>query len=433
MTKNILIISYSYPPNNVAGAQRPYAIAKYLDKTKFNIIVLTCENPYTPVGINKSFDPSLENVKIINIKSKVGSSNEVVKQNNNHPTKPTIKSIIKSSLYKFGQLFIFPDKAMFWYPNVKKFLKQNPTISSEAAIVFSTSPGITNHQIAKFIQKQNPSIQWIADFRDFNYVEFWQSKKNLKSFLHKLLENRIVKKASNITFVTNTMLKAYQNYYPSAKEKMHCIYNGYDNIESVATTQSMFNEKLIFFYGGSFYNGLRSPFPLIELLERAIDEKIISKEQIEIQIAGNIEEEIISELNRYKVSESIQYLGNIPRLDVFEYIKNATFLWLIVANLKAHYQTVPIKLFEYISVKRPILNFAPDISESSELINGMNAGYNFNTFDFSMDSSYQLMKEILIKFNSGDFNNPIHSNGSEIFSWNNQISLLEKLFESNEK
>jgi hypothetical protein len=35
MKKNVLIISYAYPPNNAAGAQRPYALEKYLDKTKY--------------------------------------------------------------------------------------------------------------------------------------------------------------------------------------------------------------------------------------------------------------------------------------------------------------------------------------------------------------------------------------------------------------
>ena len=35
--KNVLIISYSYPPSNVPAAQRPYTVAKYLNKDVFDV------------------------------------------------------------------------------------------------------------------------------------------------------------------------------------------------------------------------------------------------------------------------------------------------------------------------------------------------------------------------------------------------------------
>lgn len=65
MKKNILIISYSYPPNNVAGAQRPYALAKYLAKEKYNVTVITCKNPDLPLGKNDNFDANIEGVELL--------------------------------------------------------------------------------------------------------------------------------------------------------------------------------------------------------------------------------------------------------------------------------------------------------------------------------------------------------------------------------
>ena len=72
--KKILIISYSYPPSNVPAAQRPYAVAKYLDKSKFDITIITCGNPDLFWGVNKGFNPELQEVKLLKIDSLLSPS-----------------------------------------------------------------------------------------------------------------------------------------------------------------------------------------------------------------------------------------------------------------------------------------------------------------------------------------------------------------------
>lgn len=423
MKKNVLIIAYGYPPNNVAGAQRPYAIAKYLDKNKYNIIVLTCENPELPLGINKNFDNSLDGVDVIQIKSKLSSkavsANKVLKNN---------KKSIKSELVKFAKFFIFPDTGMFWIGNVKKYIENNSEFFCDLDILISTSPRMTNHNIALFLKKKNPNLRWITDFRDFNYLNHWNEVKGLKSILHKRLEASILKNADFITYVTNTMLKVNQAYYKKYSHKMHCIYNGFevsnleltDNCKHIKST-----DKIKIFYAGTFYNGIRSPFPLLDLLDRAINEKIITLEQVELIIAGNIEKELIESMKNYKCFSSIQFLGNIPRSEVIKYQMKASFLWLIVGNIKAHYQTVPLKLFEYISTGKPILNFAPNISESSFIIENNNLGYNFNTSNFQVEIESLKFNKVLSDYLNDNI--VLNSGNIEIFTWQNQIKKLDKL------
>jgi hypothetical protein len=141
MKKNILIISYGYPPINDAGAQRPYAIAKYLDKDKFNVTVLTCLNPSASLGVNENFDPALENVNVIRIKSYIGGNTS-----NSFSTKVDkkgLKSKIKSFIFVLVQKMMFPDKGMFWYPNVKKYLKNNKDLIDNCDfVIYLTSSGI---------------------------------------------------------------------------------------------------------------------------------------------------------------------------------------------------------------------------------------------------------------------------------------------------
>lgn len=427
MKKNILIIAYAYPPNNVAGAQRPYALAKYLDKTKYNIKVITCQNPDLPIGKNENFEPSIDEVELIYIKSRVGNSATKLRQKTNQKTnKVTVLSKLKSFLFKIGQQFIFPDKGMFWYPNVTAYLKQNNELFENTDIVFSTSPGVTNHRIARYIKRKNKNIQWIADFRDFNYVEHWEFKKGIKAFLHKKLEHSIVKEATNLTFVTKTMQKAYQKFYPQHQDKMYCVYNGFDKGDFPTVSEPL-NDKLSFFYAGSFYNGLRSPLPLMQLLDRAFEDNLLTKEEAQIQIAGNIDEEQKQAMKDYKSYHSIDFLGNLPRTEALQYMCRTTFLWLIVANIKSHYQTIPIKLFEYIAARRPIVNFAPIVSESSQIIQEKNLGYNFNTLDFNIEESYPIFKDLVLKYKQGDFNQSMPDENLESFTWKHQMRLLEEI------
>jgi hypothetical protein len=426
MKKNILIISYAYPPNNVAGAQRPYALAKYLDKFKYNVIVITCKNPDLPLGKNGNFDPNLEGVKILHIKSKVGNIIGNLRQNKNHLKKKSISIFVKSIVFKLAQLFIFPDKAMFWLGNVKHFLKNNPQLIDNADVIFSTSPGVTNHQIALYIKKQKKKIQWIADFRDFNYLENWEEKKGIKPFLHKKLEYNIIKEATNLTFVTNTMLQAYQRHYKSFAHKMLSVYNGFEMEEVNNDASSSVNDQLVFFYAGTFYNGLRSPLPLLQLVDKALEENIIDSSKIKIQIAGNIDEQTKLQMSKYNSYTCIDFLGNLPRTQVLDYMNKSTFLWLIVANIKSHYQTIPIKFYEYMATKRPIINFAPNDAEVSYIIKENQMGFNVNTLDFSLEQSYPLFQEVVSNFIRGDYHLGLECDLIS-FSWEMQIQKINDL------
>lgn len=429
MKKNILIVTYAYPPNNVAGAQRPYAIAKLLNKDIFRVTVITCANPHLSIGKNEGFEADLDKVEVIKIKSFM--ANGIRPQASTSKPKITAVFRIKQLLLKLSQNLIFPDKGMFWYPNVIQYLHKNKHLVEEADVVFSTSPGVTNHRIARWVKRNNPKIKWVADFRDFNYVQHWAEKKSLRSYLHGKLERTILEEASVITFVTQTMQYAYQAFYPSLKDKMHNIYNGFFVNDFRTPQVALLNsEHLSFFYAGTFYGGIRSPKPLLALLDQALSEGLIDMTDLQVNIAGNIDDDTKKGLMGYKSFGSINFLGSISRSQVLKQMNDSTFLWLIVGNIKSHYQTVPIKLFEYIAARRPIINFAPGESEVSEVIRKNNLGYNIDTLNFNLEDSYIIFKNIIKNFRNGMHQSALPLEDFEKFTWQSQIIKLEEIIES---
>jgi len=169
--KNVVIISYTYPPANAPAAQRPYAIAKYLDKERYNVSVLSCSNQDSSLGFDPSKDNTLDRVNLIEVPALFGSRlsgmrSESHKKSKKNAFKATILGVAKRM---FG-FFMIPDKAILWSYNVKRAIASKKIII-DADVIISTSPLFTNHLLAAFIVRKNPSIKWIVDFRDFHYIQ----------------------------------------------------------------------------------------------------------------------------------------------------------------------------------------------------------------------------------------------------------------------
>jgi len=423
--KKILLISYSYPPANVPAAQRPYSIAKYLDKEKFDVTVLTCGNQDSSLGFDNTFNEKLPNVNLIKVNGFKVSKNRTVAGKNNQK-KTGLKEFLKKQIIKFLSYFIFPDKGIFWYPKVKKYIKANKD-NLKFDVIFSTSPMFTNHLVAKQIKKINPNAMFIADFRDFHYLDNEQLKRGVKPYLNKRLETKIIKSADKVTFISDAMKNEYQNFYKQHHNKFYSIYNGFDPDEFSTNNFVPNKNQLSIFYAGSFYKGIRNPMPLFNILEQLLNEGFINNNDFKIEIAGNFENDLLKEIKHLKVFNSIVFLGQIPRNEVLKKYKQSHLLWLIVGNKVSHYTGVPVKFYEYLISQRPIINFAPENSEPTKIINELNIGWNFDTDSYDFEKQINQFKDIFDKFKKGNLNQKIDFASIEKYSREQQTKLLEEV------
>ena len=426
--KKILIISYSYPPSNVPAAQRPYAVAKYLNKDEFDVSVITCGNADVSWGVNEGFNPELPKVNLIKINSLLGRGASSLRKSTT-TTEKNIVNRIKASLFKLLSLMIVPDKAIFWYPKVHKYLLQNKHLINDAEIVFTTSPSFSNHLIGKFIKSKNKNILWVSELRDFHFIETAKRVRNLKQVINKKLEYAVMKHSDKVSFISHAMRDKYQNHYPKLINKFNVIYNGFDMSDfKNLTIEKVINQKLTIFYAGSFYGGVRSPIPLFKILDKLIKKDKISTIEIEVRIAGKFENKLNEDLKKYISYNCINFIGNTPRSKVLENIVSVDLLWLIVGNKSTHYTGLPIKFFEYLGARRPIINFAPNISEPSKVIVENDLGWNFDTIDFNLDKSVEIFEKIIIDYKSGRLSESLEYKNYPDFDRKSQGLLFEELF-----
>lgn len=426
--KKVLIISYSYPPSNVPAAQRPYAVAKYLNKDEFDVTVITCGNRDTFYGVNHGFNPELPNVNLIKVNSLMVGGASSLRKSSTTPKK-SLKNRFRATLFQLLSSMVVPDKAIFWYPKVRQYLLKNKHLIKESDIVFTTSPSFSNHLIGKFVKSKNQNILWVSEFRDFHFIETSSRPKNLKQLINKKLEYLVLKRSDEVSFISNAMRAKYKKHFPKYVDKFNVIYNGFDMSDfknlNIAKAQ---NKKLTIFYAGSFYRGVRSPTPLLKIVNKLIENGKIKSNEIEIRIAGNIENELIEEIKKYKSYACINFIGKIPRSKVLENIVSADLLWLIVGEKATHYTGLPIKFFEYLGARRPIINFAPNISEPTKIIEENNLGWNFDTTNFNLKNSIEIFKKIIKKYKSGELSESLELKRYPDFDRKKQGFLFGNLF-----
>jgi glycosyltransferase involved in cell wall biosynthesis len=404
--EKILIISYSFPPDNVPAAQRPYFMAKYLQQ--FNLletIVLTSHSSRSSLG--KSNWADLSGLNIISTEE---AAKEALPQ-----SQPIVNAKrtgkIKSFLLKVGRELIIPDKGITWYKKgcrkAKEIMDQNPDIK----YIYSTSPSVVNHQIAFWVKKKY-NVKWIADFRDFYYCFHYEDGAFLfRHHFDKRIEKKIINGADHLTFILDGMTEIYREKYPSIISKSSTINNGFDPAEFEGKILELpATRKIKIFYGGSFYKGVRNPKWLLQALERLVENNQLSPDEIEIRIAGNIPIEIFDSFIDYKIFKSVKLLGFISRKNALEEMLNAHFLWLLTADEKRNKVAFPIKGYEYVGARRHILAFTPEDSALAGIVDELQCGTILGVNDQSLDTNTTKLGNLIDNFRKGMFYKPIQVN-----------------------
>ena len=432
--KNVLIISYIYPPYNAPAARRPYSWAKYLDKDKYKVTVLTCSNPDSSLGIDKTMNIELPNVTLIKVASALNSNiGSNLRDSNTVKTSSGIKTKIKRGLVKFGTHFLVPDKAIFWYFNAIKHLKNNKDLLNSLDVVISTSPMMTNHLIGLHIKKKHSKIKLLGDLRDYHYIGGHKLRTPWPlSLFHKRFERRILERADKVTFISKSMCDIYAKAYPKYALKFSEIYIGFDkdDFNFTKVDEEEKSNKMRIFYAGSFYGGVRSPKGLLQLLDWALDEQLMSLQDVEVVIAGNFEKSLQDEMSAFQSYKTVNYIGKIPRAEVIQQYQNSSILWLIVGEQLSHYTGVPLKFYEYLASNKYIVNFAPSMSEPSFLINKYKLGSNFDIHHDTQKNQLKEWNSILNKWRQDGLNVSQQENILEIFDRKNQTKKFEKLIDN---
>lgn len=407
--KNLLLISYFWPPSGKATVHWPLFIAKYLKKYGWDTSVLTTEedtfsqrdeslikevDPSLMIVKTKPYDPFRFYRKFIGKKEDepLVASETISKVNNNWRHK--IAVWIRMNLF-------VPDARVGWYLSAPKGGKHIIEEKNPSVIV-TIGPPHSTHLIGMKLSKRHniPHIPVLIDpWVDIAYYKGLKRNKGTIT-LDNIFERLVLNHAKSVVFVTKDTRNHYCAKYPNIKEKSYICYWGY-NEEYFAKVVKQTTTKEIILHAGNIFD-----FQNPQHFWRAIRNRIENGKKLRIRFIGTVSPGIKQSIHESNLEEHTDYIGFLPYEEVVQEMMNASYL-LVCATEPRH---VPGKLFEYMRTGNRIIAFGNDNKEVEELLIKTNSGkvfsYNYDCNDIftqletlspNPQSAIQFNREIIAK------------------------------------
>ncbi|WP_298757403.1 glycosyltransferase [uncultured Psychroserpens sp.] len=396
MKKQILIITYYWPPAGGPGVQRWLKFVKYLPEFDIEPIVYCPENPSYPM-----MDESLLH--------EVSADLRVIKQPINEPyrfakmlSKKGVKQISsgvipkqkkqsfieKLLLYVRGNFFI-PDARKNWVkPSVKFLIEYIKTHHIDTIV--TTGPPHSLHLIG-FQLKNQLNIKWLADFRDpWTSIGYHKELKLTKRSQekHKQLEITVLNFADEIIVTSGNTKREFES---ETDTPISVITNGYDTHHIQRPPK---DDKFTLAHIGSLLSE-RNPIHLWEAISELIQEHDDFQSAFQLKLIGVVSEDVLQTLHNHGLEGYINNLGYVTHEEALRQQMVSRVLLLVEIDSEDTKVIIPGKLFEYMASGTPIIAVGPTDSDVETILKTSNTGHYFY-----YDKKEQMKSQILSYFNA---------------------------------
>ncbi len=426
--KNILIISYFFPPCNLTASQRVLGWANYL--SNFG---------YYPTIVSRNWDIPINSPEDV-LKS---TGREVVHQKNDQyevyylPYVASIRDQIfsknkdKKIFQKISKILTFKDQILENYFNRSIPFSNLYDFSLDLiqkedkykCLIVSGNPFVQFK--FGFLLNKKTGIRWIADYRDdWNTSELISRGNGLKKIISSLQsksERKWVKSSECIISVSPKYTSKIASFVNKNGE---VILNGFDGLNEndiIETDKRYFTIT----YNGSLY-----PTQPIEIVINAI-KKIILNKDVTLKIQLNFPGLGFDKTQKNRVEKAIKGIESnvlitdrILKEDVVK-IQKGSDLLLMVSHLNI--KGIPSsKMYEYIGLKKQILFYPNDHDIVEQTLKSTGLGVICNN---EKEVYLNLLNLILLKQNENSVFNLSKIDQIEFYSRKNQTAILAQLID----
>lgn len=378
--KPILIITYYWPPSGGAGVQRWLKFTKYLSEFGWDPIVFTPENPdfdQKDYSLEKDINPSIEVLKFpiwepYGLFKRLTGKKEL-KQG--QVLEPGDAGLLKKlAVWVRGNFFV-PDPKIFWVKPSADYL-MSILESNHIKHIVTTGPPHSVHLIGKRLKLKNPTITWVADFRD--PWSQWDILKRMKisPFIwkkHLKLEQEVIKISDALLATGPT---AAEEFKALGARKTHFITNGFDEADVIDRVKNSTSSKFVISHLGML-SQQRNPQNLWQVLDELCADQAFS-DALELRLVGILSTEVEASIESHpKLKERLVTKASVAHEMVYSEYLASNLLLLLQTNNEASASQLPGKLFEYLSAKRPILAMGNKGTDIAKIISDCSAGKSF--------------------------------------------------------
>jgi glycosyltransferase involved in cell wall biosynthesis len=227
-------------------------------------------------------------------------------------------------------------------------------------VILSSAPPFTCHLVAGLLSRCC-DVKWVADLRDpWSRALGEAGNDALGKAISIVGSGQTIHRADAVILNTQPMRDEFRQHYgPALAEKFYVVTNGYDEelVEPYRNQLKHHQEKLIITHVGSLYRE-RNPQSILQALSLLIQKGSIPANSVELHFVGGISkqfavQQMVSSLNLQSV---VHLTPTVSHGNSLRCLAQSDVLLVIQPG--THLQ-VPVKLYEYIAFRKPILALAP--------------------------------------------------------------------------
>ncbi|HKJ06824.1 MAG TPA: hypothetical protein VJ970_05105, partial [Flavobacteriaceae bacterium] len=327
--KKVLIITYYWPPAGGSGVQRWLKFVKYFRDFGIEPVIYTVENPNYPIEDTSLVYEIPKDIKVL--KQPIWEPNNlfsIFKKNKQSAgfLNPNPSFFGKLLQYIRANYFI-PDARKFWIKPSVQYLKEY-LASTHINTIITTGPPHSMHLIGLSL-KQKIGVKWIADFRDpWTEIDYFHQLPLTKKAIqkHKKLEFEVLKNASAVTVVGNTMKKSFEK----VNAKTYVVTNGYD----FETNKLNYNldEKFLLTHIGLMNSDRNHPV-FWEAISELIQDNSNLKKDLEINLIGKVANEVNESILKYNLQSKVNLISYLQHNEVVKHQQKSQVLLVFVNHV----------------------------------------------------------------------------------------------------
>jgi len=399
--KKVLLISSLFPPVGGIGVQRNLKYVKYLPQFGWQSFVLTIKPDYFFLQDNKLLKDIPENTKIFRtscLKPKQKDFSWIkfdIEAKLNRKNKRT--SILKSIIKFIEKELTIPDIWIGWFPFAllagNKIIKQN-----KIDVIFCSGPAFTSFLIGYILSKKS-KLSLVLDYRDgwiLNSDKQTYSCNFFRKIIISTIEKIILKHASQIIFVSESLFENYRQKFKFIKEKSNVITNGFDSDDFHYKDSSIIpSEKggVVISHTGNCSATGRKPLITLffDIVKNIADHQNNLRDKLKIMFIGIIPQDMKKQIkNHYHLENIIETKDFVSHDQAIKLMQDSNILLLLVDISPNNKDIFSGKLFEYFGAKKPIICFGPKDGAAGKVIRETKTGI---VIDYETETKKEMLKK----------------------------------------
>ena len=369
--KRVLLIATQYP--RPGAATRTAGLVKYLPRFGWTVSMITTARPRlfrTDADIVEV--PSRDHIE--GMKSRAGiKPGESTAQRMAGPSSPN-RSQRTSFIVRTGKsILAYPDEQRGWMKPATEAATELVRDRGPDAVL-SSSPGVSSHVVAARVVKES-GLPWVADLRDLWSENPYSNHLRIRKAMDRRLEARTLQHAAWLTTISPELAESLRRTH---LQPVSVITNGFDP-DQLRPDDVGARHPFTIAHTGGLYQGKRDPGPLLVALREMIKDKEIARESVRVDFYGPHEPWLDQKIARLGLGGIVSQHGPVNATETIDAQRSAQLLLLLTWDDPADRGTCPVKLFEYMAARRPVLSLGYRQSAGSRIVEECGLGRAFSS------------------------------------------------------